>query len=249
MEVIIHSMSKTATTSLKQSFLKLTDNVAQIHMLNGRPQLKSYVKENMVEYINKNKNKKFLIINVFRCPIQRKLSLYFYKKRKEKIKDSDILKKNINEYILSKDNEFILNKNENDLFFDYCDHPNYEWNKFFGFNYYDKPFNFIDKYNVHIKNNLIFLNLRFDDIILWNIIINNFLKKYNLFNNKKFNLLKNSKTTINILNDKIQKKYKNNIILSKVDFNKIYNYSKKDLEYFYTKKELENWKKRYCSNN
>jgi len=248
MEIIIHSMSKTATTSLKKSFLQLTDknNVAQIHMLNGRPQLNSFVKENMINYINKNK--KFLIINVFRCPIQRKLSLYFYKRRKEIIINNNTLKKNINDYIISKDNEWFLNKNDNDLFFNYCDHPNYEWNTFFGYNYYNKPFDFINKYNVHIQDNLIFLNLRFEDIKSWNVIINNFFKKYNLFNNKTFHLLKDSKTTNHILNDEIYKYYKNNIILSKEQFNQIYNYNKKDLEYFYTEKELNIWKNKYYNN-
>ena len=158
--------STTLVTSLRVSLGK-TYNIIHIHdeiMLSVLTGIKD-VKINDIIYFLSNKCKNVFVIDVYRTPIERKMSEYFEKLSPYHFNNTE---ENINNYSLQR----IIDR-FNKLF------PHIEN----GEHYFDKygisnpiPFNFEEKYTLQIINNIKYIKLRLSDSTLWSNILSNIFK-------------------------------------------------------------------------
>jgi hypothetical protein len=158
--------STTLVTSLRVSLGK-TYNIIHIHdeiMLSVLTGIKD-VKINDIIYSLTNKGKTVFVIDVYRTPIERKMSEYFEKLSPYHFNNTE---ENMNYYSIKR-----ITDRFNKLF------PHIEN----GEHYFDKynisdpiPFDFEKKYTLEIINNINYIKLRLSDSNLWCHILSNIFK-------------------------------------------------------------------------
>jgi len=158
--------STTLVTSLRVSLGK-TYNIIHIHdeiMLSVLTGIKD-VKINDIIYFLTNKGKTVFVIDVYRTPIERKMSEYFEKLSPYHFNNTE---ENVNHYSIKR-----ITDRFNKLF------PHIENSE----HYFDKynisdpiSFDFEKKYTLQIINNINYVKLRLSDSNLWSQILSNIFK-------------------------------------------------------------------------
>jgi hypothetical protein len=169
---------------------------------------------------NDSKNKKIYIIDSYRTPIERKISSFF-QNIKTHVPNYEII--SINDIINIFNDKFLYNlENYHSI--------NEVMNKF------NVPlfltFDFENKYNIFVKNNITFVKILFKDISQWDRILSNLLKKkitlqpYNETDKKDIN-----KIYVEFKKHyRVPKKFINNYLINDKEF-KIYNTQKQQEDY------------------
>jgi len=120
---------------------------------------------------NLTKNKKLYIIDSYRTPIERKISSFFQN-----------IELYIPDYKTKSINDIITIFNTNCLFNTENYHSIDEVMLHYGLDIFT-DFNFEKKYNIKEKDNLVFIQIRFNDINEWSEILSNiFNKKIEIYN-------------------------------------------------------------------
>jgi hypothetical protein len=241
--IVINGSGKTGTTSLYKSFNSLNISVQHSHNLFEANELGPGFSKNKCTYeeinkllLQKDKQIKFILIDSFRDPIERKISSFFQNiinNQNYKFIDIDHV---LDTYKNQGIQPFIelFNKNINIENYQSC----LQWEKAFNFNIFQYAFDKKEKYMYIENNNINFLLLRFDDINNWNTIIKNKL------NIPKFKLVKNN-VSENKWYHHIYKDFKTHYRVPINLFEKIFKEQEKLLNYFYTSVEIEEFKKKW----
>lgn len=223
--IFIYTPPKVGSTTLVSSLrvsLGKSYNIIHLHdevMLNVLTGIKD---TNIIDIVNylANNGKKVYVIDVYRTPIERKLSEFFEKISPYHFNNSE---ENINKYSINR-----ISNRFNKLF------PHLEN----GDHYFDKynisepiPFDFNQKYSIQIINNVNFIKLRLIDSHLWSNILTNIFQ-----------------SDIVIINDyqtesksigEFYKKFKSDYILPENYFNEIKNC--KYLNFYFNDIEKNNY--------
>lgn len=215
LDCIILSGGKCGSCTLSETLTHNNIKNIKLHSLFSREVPYSYYE--LIEIINKNSNKnsnkKFYIIDSYRNPVERKISSFF---------------QNINSHIGINYRNYKIDELINIFNDKYINnlegfHPLYEI-----FNEYEieyiKDFDFVKRYNIIEKENLVIIKLLFKDIHLWEKQLEEiFCKKITLH---KFNISEN-KEYYDVYSEfkkqyKVPKSYIDNILKNDKEF-KIYN--------------------------
>jgi dTDP-glucose 4,6-dehydratase len=159
----VYCSAKSGSSTLAKTFIDLGFNVLHVHneidYIKYHPEY--HINQNLFDVINKsiNNNEHVYFIDVYRNPIERKLSNYFHTYYRDDMSD---------EYILEHFNKlccFIENYTSINEILD-----------FLNIRHFDK-FDFINKYNLIQHKNITIIKLRFQDIKEWNTILSNIFNK------------------------------------------------------------------------
>ena len=158
--------STTLVTSLRISLAK-TASVIHIHdeiMLSVLTGVHNVKIMDIIKYAVA-KGKRVYIIDIYRNPIERRMSEYFYKLNSLHFNNTpeNMLNYNVNR----------LNKRFNDIF-PYLSLDDYYLNTF---GQYTKPFNFDKKYILDEINGAIYLKIRLNDVSMWDSILSEILSE------------------------------------------------------------------------
>jgi len=163
--IFIYTPPKVGSTTLVSSLrisLGKSYNIIHIHdeiMLNVLTGINNVTINEIIQYLS-NIGKNVFVIDVYRTPIERKMSEFFEKISPYHFNNSE---ENINNYSIQR----IINR----------------FNKIFthienGDHYFDKynikepiPFDFINKYTIQVVNNINYIKLRLGDSKNWNTIL------------------------------------------------------------------------------
>ncbi len=234
--VFIYTPPKVGSTTLVSSLrisLGNSFNVIHIHddiMLNVLTGINNVSINEIINYISQKGNNVY-VIDVYRTPIERKMSEFFEKISPYHFNNSE---ENINKYTITR-----ISDRFNKLF------PHLA----IGEHYFDKfnienpiPFNFEKKYTIQIINNIKYIKLRLHDSKIWGSILSQIFQK-------EVVLIHDYQTTdkcIGEIYNKFKKEYK-------IPFN--YYYLIKECKYFnfyFSEEErnqyLKNWEKRITYN-
>ena len=159
--------STTLVTSLRVSLGK-SYNIIHIHdeiMLNVLTGIKNVKVNDIIDYVGKTSNNIF-VIDVYRTPIERKMSEFFEKIGTLHFNNSD---KNVSSYpikrIINRFNKVFPHIENNDHF---CDKYN--------IGEQDVEFDFEKKYLIKERNNIKYIKLRLCDSEMWGNILSEILK-------------------------------------------------------------------------
>lgn len=225
-DILIMCSGKCGSTTLYQTFNKLGYKCLKIH--SQRDYINQFKEDKLFETINNScKNKKLIIIDSYRTPIERKISSFFQNIHTTIPNYKEL---SINQLINIFNNEYLYKIEEYHSINDVLNHYNLPL---------FKSFNHKRKYNKLLKNNKIFIKLLYKDIKDWNIILKKIFKEdINTINNN----LSNKKDYYSIYNEfkqkyTVPKKYLNDLIIKDKEFI-IYNTVKEQNDY------LNYWLKR-----
>jgi hypothetical protein len=223
--VYVYCSGKSGSSTLTKTFIKNGYNTLHVHnSLDFKiHNIESKLNPNLFELIEnsmKNNNNVY-IIDVYRNPIERKISSFF--------QNYNINNNNNIDYITNEIDNFIYN-GENY----YSMHEIFNYFKLQNFDFFD----FKNQYNILQYKNVTFIKLRFEDINYWGDILTKIFKKPitiyndNLSENKKYN------NELNIIKKTYQiPEYMIQIIKNNKEF-KIYNTTESQEKY------LDYWSKR-----
>ena len=234
--VFIYTPPKVGSTTLVSSLrisLGNSFNVIHIHddiMLNVLTGINNVTVNEIINYISKKGNNVY-IIDVYRTPIERKMSEFFEKISPYHFNNSE---ENINKYTIARVSE--------------------RFNKLFphlaiGEHYFDKynienpiPFNFKTKYTIQEINNIKYIKLRLHDSKIWGNILSTIFQR-NI-------ILINDYQTNNKIIAELYKKFKNeyNIPLNYFELIKSCKYFNLYFSEEERNKYLQNWEKRITDN-
>jgi hypothetical protein len=232
--IIIYCSPKVGSTSLVSSLrISCSDNSNVIHlhddtMLRILTQSDDSVSiSGLIEY--NSKFKKIYVIDIYRSPIERKMSEYF-----EKLCDLHFnnIPQEVNNYNLNR-----ITKRFNDIF-------NHIGNGDHYIDKYDIPviesFNTTNKYQMQVLNNITYIKLRLKDSAEWSSILSKIM-------NRKIYILRDYETVNKEIGD-LYKKFKSDY---KLPLNHYESITKDDyLSFYYSPEEreeyLKEWLKRVC---
>jgi hypothetical protein len=234
--VFIYTPPKVGSTTLVSSLrisLGNSFNVIHIHddiMLNVLTGINNVTVNEIIDYISKKGNNVY-IIDVYRTPIERKMSEFFEKISPYHFNNSE---ENINKYSINRVSD--------------------RFNKLFphlaiGEHYFDKyniespiPFNFETKYTIQEINNIKYIKLRLHDSKIWSKILSTIFQR-------EIILINDYQTNDKII-AKLYKKFKNEYQIPLNYFELIKNC--KYFNFYFSEEErkqyLQNWEKRIIDN-
>ena len=196
-------------------FITLTqNNFKNIKVHNKFDFIIQYNYDGLIETINKSsKNKKLYLFDIYRNPIERKISSFFH--HINYINDRNYRNYSIEELINIFNNEYINTIEEYHSMNEILDEFKLE-------NF--KCFDFDRRYNIIEKDNLVFIKLLFKDINIWELKLSEiFRKKITLYNDN----ISENKEYHDVYVEfkkkyKVPKSYIDNILINDKEF-KIYN--------------------------
>jgi len=218
-DIFILCGGKSGSSSLYSSFIKNNYNTLKIH---GKlDYIEQFNEDKLYETINISSAKKpVFIIDVYRTPIERKISSFFqnidsYLPNWQCKSIEQLITKFNNKYLYELEEYHSINEA-----FDYYDIP------------YFKEFDFKKKFNLFKKNNLIFIKLLYKNINEWHHILRVIFNKQFIITKDNMSSYKNYYKTYQhfLLMYKIPKKYLN--ILTKDREFLIYNTLEDQVSYF-----------------
>jgi len=234
--VFIYTPPKVGSTTLVSSlriFLGNSFNVIHIHddiMLNVLTGINNVTVNEIIDYISKKGNNVY-IIDVYRTPIERKMSEFFEKISPYHFNNSE---ENINKYSINRVTD--------------------RFNKLFphlaiGEHYFDKynienplPFNFETKYTIQEINNIKYIKLRLHDSKIWSTILSTIFQR-------EIILINDYQTTDKII-AKLYKKFKSEYKIPLNYFELIKNC--KYFNFYFSEEErkqyLQNWENKIIDN-
>lgn len=234
--VFIYTPPKVGSTTLVSSLrisLGNSFNIIHIHddiMLNVLTGINNITVNEIINYISKKGNNVY-IIDVYRTPIERKMSEFFEKLSPYHFNNSE---ENINKYSIKR----VCNR----------------FNKLFphlanGEHYFDKydiknpvPFNFETKYTIQEINNIKYIKLRLYDSKIWGNILSTIFQR-------EIILIKDYQTTDKIIAE-LYKKFKDEYEIP-LNYFELIN-SCKYFNFYFSKEErkqyLQDWEKRITDN-
>ena len=226
-DIIVCAGGKCGGTTLKNTMIRSGYNTLHIHNLTSFGVSDALNNNNIIDIINNldNNKKQIYIIDIYRNPIERKISSFFQN-----------ISKHCPEYTNFTINKLI--KFFNLLFLNDIEeyHPINQLLDYYKLPHF-KNFDYENKYNIMKYNNINFIKIRFQDINEWNTILSNIFKKEiiiypkNLTEKKKiYNLFIEFKN-----NYYTSPQYINNILINDKEF---YIYNTISDQEFYIKKYL-----------
>lgn len=196
--IFIYTPPKVGSTTLVSSLrvsLGKSYNIIHIHdeiMLSVLTGIKNVTVNELIQYIS-NKGKNVFVIDVYRLPIERKMSEYFEKLSCIHFNNSE---QNVNNYNVKR-----ISDRFNGLF-PHLSNGEHYFNKYGIEN--PEPFNYEKKYTLQVVNGVNFIKLRLMDSKIWNKILSEIL-------NAKIIILNDYKTdnkSIGELYTKFKQEYK-----------------------------------------
>ena len=160
--VYVYCCGKSGSSTLNTTFCKNGYNQLHVHnKIDYLHRKESKINNNIFDVIEKSmlNNERIYIIDVYRNPIERKISSFF-QNYKENNKQIDYITKQIDKKILSLESYVSINE-----VFDY-----------FNIHHFTS-FDFKNKYNILFYKNITFIKLRFEDINYWGSILSTIFNK------------------------------------------------------------------------
>ena len=218
-DVFILCGGKSGSSTLELSFIKNGYKSLKVH---GRlDYIEQFKEDKLYQSIElSSKNKKTYIIDVYRNPIERKISSFFQNidtlVSNWKCKSNDELIKIFNKkYIYELEEYHSINEA-----FEYFNLPKF------------KEFDFQKKFNIYQHNNKVFIKLLHKNINIWNLILRYIFKKKFIISNDNLSIQKDYYKTYQnfLLIYKVPKKYLNKLKTKDQEF-RIYNSPDEQHEY------------------
>ena len=218
-DVFILCGGKSGSSTLELSFIKNGYKSLKVH---GRlDYIEQFKEDKLYQSIElSSKNKKTYIIDVYRNPIERKISSFF--------QNIDTL---VSNWICKSNDELIKIFNKKYI---------YELEEYHSINeafeYFNLPkfkeFDFQKKFNIYQHNNKVFIKLLHKNINIWNLILRYIFKKKFIISNDNLSIQKDYYKTYQnfLLIYKVPKKYLNKLKTKDQEF-RIYNSPDEQHEY------------------
>jgi hypothetical protein len=221
--VYVYCSGKSGSSTLTKTFIKNSYNTLHVHnsfdfkIHNIESKLNSNLFE-LIENSMKNHDNVY-IIDVYRNPIERKISSFFQNYNDNN--NIDYITNKIDKFIYNAENYYSMHE-----IFNYFKLPNFD------------SFDFNNRYNILQYKNITFIKLRFEDINDWGYILTEIFKKSITIYNDNLSENKKYKDELNIIKKMYQiPEYMIQIIQNNKEF-KIYNTIKSQQNY------LDYWSKR-----
>lgn len=218
-DILILCSGKSGSSTLYTSFINNGYNTLKVH--SKLDYVEQFKKDKLYESIDlSSQNKKICIIDVYRNPIERKISSFF---------------QNINDFVPDwkvRPIEYLIRKFNNKYIYTLEEyHSINEAFRYYNIPYF-KTFDFQKKFNIIEKDNKIFIKILYKDINEWKYILRYIFNKRFIIKNSNLSDTKDYYPTYQEFLEKykLPKKYLNRLINKDIEF-KVYNTPEEQKEY------------------